>query len=110
MGYNDRVDASFIDNYLYTGSVYIGDSGQEMRVIYDTGSDWMVIEGKDCETCKENKFDQSLSPYFEVVRDRIEDKQYGSFIHVKGKEVRDKVCLKEQQSCVDPFKFFLVSE
>ena len=28
----------------YKGSIYVGESDMEMKVIYDTGSDWTVIE------------------------------------------------------------------
>ncbi len=84
MGYNDRITGILIDDYLYAGDLYVGENRQPMKVIYDTGSDWLIIEGVDCETCNGNKFDPAQSPYFEKVRERIEDKQYGSFIHIRG--------------------------
>ena len=31
-------------------------------------------------------------------------------MHVKGKEVRDQVCLKSFSLCMDPFDFFLIKE
>lgn len=64
MGLNDKVDVTLGFDFLYKLSVYVGESDQEMKVIFDTGSDWLVIEGKDCENCKGAKYDPNTSSYF----------------------------------------------
>ena len=33
----------------------------KMDVVYDTASDWLIIEGADCENCEGNVYDISLS-------------------------------------------------
>ena len=42
--------------FVWTGEIYMG-KFSKMDVIYDTGSDWLSIEGADCETCDGNKYD-----------------------------------------------------
>ena len=69
-------------DYLYTGSIYVGESDQEMKVVYDTGSDWLLIEGRDCENCKGSKYDPNTSTYFSTLDIRPEHREYGSFVHV----------------------------
>jgi len=56
-------------NKLYYGYVYVGEQDQEIAVVIDTSSDWLVIEGRGCITCKENKYDPNTSGYFAVVSD-----------------------------------------
>lgn len=79
-------------------------------MIIDTGSDWLIVEGADCPKCNGNVYDPATSSYFEEVSYRKETKEYGSFIHIEGKEVKDLVCLGKNQLCIDPFKFFLLSD
>jgi len=33
----------------------------KMDVIYDTGSDWLIVEGADCESCQGNIYDMGPS-------------------------------------------------
>ena len=44
-------------NTMYYGPLYVGSPGQEVQVIYDTGSDWLVVESKYCRTCLKNSYD-----------------------------------------------------
>ena len=81
-----------------------------MRVIYDTGSDWLLIEGRDCENCKGSRYDSNTSSYFNTLNITTKQKTYGSFVHVEGKEVQDQVCLKSFSLCMDPLDFFLISD
>ena len=79
-------------------------------MIFDTGSDWLVIEGVDCKNCNGNSFNHTNSTYFERVSGRKEEKTYGSFVHISGQEVKDRVCLFPFKNCVDPMKFFLIED
>ena len=38
------------DEQVWTGALYMGLTSV-MDVIYDTGSDWLIIEGSDCLSC-----------------------------------------------------------
>ena len=47
----------------------MGSSQQPMNVVWDTGSDWLVMETMDCETCFEPTYDFSQNPdSFEVLK------------------------------------------
>jgi len=36
---------------MFHGPLFFGTSQVEFDVIYDTGSDWVVVEGKNCTNC-----------------------------------------------------------
>jgi hypothetical protein len=79
-------------------------------VLFDTGSDWLLLEGRDCENCKGARYDPNTSSYFRELNVLSSSIEYGSFIHVSGKEVQDQVCLRSFSLCVDPFEFFLIGD
>ena len=39
----------------------------QANVIFDTGSDWLLIEGRDCINCKNNNYDPNTSSLFAEV-------------------------------------------
>ena len=39
----------------------MGEAGTAMDVVYDTGSDWLVIEGIECDNCQGNTFNPEVS-------------------------------------------------
>ena len=43
------------DGTMWTGPMYMG-GNILMDVVYDTGSDWLVIEGSDCNNCEGNTY------------------------------------------------------
>lgn len=47
----------------YVGSLYIGERLQLVDMVWDTGSDWLVVASEQCETCNGQKYDsrQDLS-------------------------------------------------
>ena len=79
----------------------------EFDVVYDTGSDWLVIEGEYCSNCTGDKYDPNDSEgnprrlAFEK-----SDRSYGS-AYLTGYEYLDKVCLTLDK-CVESFQFFLI--
>jgi hypothetical protein len=46
------------NNIAYQGDILI--SGQPISVIFDTGSDWLVVESAQCDTCSAPKKFNSL--------------------------------------------------
>ena len=80
-----------------------------MNLIYDTGSDWLVVESAKCSNCQSN-YDPEASDFFVDIGGRNESKVYGSFMRVEGRTVQDQVCLKKREVCIDPFNFFLVTD
>ena len=93
---------------LYSLSLFVGESDQEIKVLFDTGSDWLLIEGKDCESCLNAKYDPNTSSYFQKSDLILRSIEYGTFFHVKGKRVKDQVCLSSFSLCVDPYEFILI--
>lgn len=47
----------------------------KMDVIYDTGSDWLVVEGANCETCEGNTYDIDPSIDSEIAK-LVTEEQY----------------------------------
>ena len=98
------------ENYLYSGSMFVGESNQEMKLIYDTGSDWMVVEGRDCKDCEGARYDPNTSSYYKVKNVLDKPLKYGNYIHLVGKEVDDQICLQEFAYCIEPYHFLLVNQ
>ena len=86
-----------------------------MEVVYDTGSDWLTIEGRLCTKCGGNTFDQAGSSTFQFLESQQSTElAYGS-ASLKGLRASDKVCLpinsdQSEGACLSKFEFFYVSE
>ena len=80
LGINDDVRVQNYRNQMYYGAIYVGESDMEMQVIIDTSSDWLAIEGQDCLSCNENRYDSNTSGFFGVVGEEVFERTYGSFI------------------------------
>ena len=80
LGTDDQVKTTNYIDQLYYGALYVGTSDQEMQVIIDTSTDWLVIEGQDCLSCNENKYDPNTSNLFAQVEEGYSNRSYGSFI------------------------------
>jgi len=74
-----------------------------MKVVYDTGSDWLTVQGKKCTNCKGKTYDGSAGRQVEATQS---NRAYGS-ASLDGYVYEDKVCLDER-SCVSKFKYFLI--
>jgi hypothetical protein len=46
---------------VWTGMLLMGKTYTPMEVIFDTTSDWLCVEGFDCESCKGNTFNSDYS-------------------------------------------------
>ena len=83
-----------------------------MRVIFDTGSDWLVIEGVNCTNCENNTYDFTdellkEEGSFNWLEKRGE-RRYGS-AYLKGREATDTVCLtKNETTCASNFQMFII--
>jgi hypothetical protein len=63
---------------MYYGPGFIGSPYQQVEVVYDTGSDWLVIEAKACKTCLNNTYDSSKSSTHSRVDGDYVEHLYGS--------------------------------
>lgn len=81
----------------------MGETKTALDVVYDTGSDWLVIPDKDCFACLGTRFDSSES---EVLEEGVSQRLYGSAA-LEGRTYTGKACLTmEEDSCVDEFGYF----
>ena len=105
-----------INNILYTGEIYMGTgSFTPMDVIFDTGSDWVVVESSKCTNCEETVGPDGISRHdgfdingSELVTNITSERIYGS-AQLKGLEYKDRVCLL-LTLCVFDFHFFGIHE
>lgn len=82
-------------------------------VIIDTASDWLVLQGEDCENCCGKRYsalDASEDGNAVLILDEYEiERQYGTAI-LRGQTYQDTVCLLlSDDFCMDSFEFFLVN-
>lgn len=72
----------------------MGTSDFEARVVYDTGSDWLVVESSTCSSCLGTNYDVTTSTDSTQVATSVSERLYGS-ASLDGMEYTDKVCIKD---------------
>jgi hypothetical protein len=82
----------------------MGTSSTNMDVVYDTGSDWLAVEGSECKNCAGNTFDGSNGTKTGL---SISERNYGS-ASLTGYTYKDKVCVMPS-ACIDEFEYFLIA-
>jgi hypothetical protein len=88
---------------MFTGEIVMGESKKVIDVVFDTGSDWLVIPDSDCISCKGQKYNSSESV---PVNTTTTSREYGS-AYLEGKAFSDTVCLDEMDTnCVANFTYF----
>lgn len=48
---NPQVTVSNNADFSYYGPVYMGTDQVEVQLVYDTASDWLVVESSTCSNC-----------------------------------------------------------
>ena len=91
-----------IGGAMWTGTVYMG-RVHPMDVVFDTGSDWLVIEAHHCENCEGNTYDVSGGKQVGV---EISERVYGS-ASLEGFEHTDTVCIAVT-TCITNFEYFAI--
>lgn len=105
---NPQIELTNVYNTMYHAPVYVGSDNQKLSVVYDTGSDWLVLEDSECESCFGQNFNTTTSSSFNQLSDIVEDRLYGSAA-LQGTRVTDKVCLNaDNEECVPIFEWFLI--
>jgi len=59
------------DNLSYQGPIYIGSNKQNLSVIYDTGSDYLVVQDGSCTNCVSKRFYTNSSTSYSLVNSTI---------------------------------------
>jgi hypothetical protein len=91
---------------MYFGPIYVGTPPQKLEVIYDTGSDWLVIEAKDCTSCLNHTYDSSASTTHLRKSLEIQQHLYGTAV-LHGFDAYDAVSLDPNGTAEVPFfEFF----
>ena len=87
---------------MYMGSFY------PIDVIFDTGSDYLVVEGSDCTNCEGNTYDITTSDQAYQVDTTKTIRVYGQDT-IEGFYWKDVACVI-LQACVFDFQFMLVTK
>ena len=107
LGSQIEVELVNTSGYMWTGPIWMG-GNTNLNVVYDTGSDWLVIEGVDCTSCEGDKYDPAVSEGTSTrLATTISERNYGS-ASLTGYEYTDKVCIR-LGTCLNSFEFFLIS-
>ena len=77
-GSNSRVMQRNDYNIQYVGPLYMGDNMQKVMVVWDSGSEWLVVDSNKCSTCKTIGYDTTTSPSFSKIVGSEGDQLYGS--------------------------------
>ena len=90
----------------------MGSANQQLSVVYDTGSDWLVLDTDFCDTCLNTVFNTSLSTsYVNVSTDRI-TQAYGSAL-IYAVNATDVTSLEDPTSStgtqLNPFNFLAMT-
>ena len=92
---------------MFTGEIRMGSEREILNVVYDTGSDWLVVPDASCSTCLGYKHDNTVSGT--VVDEQESERLYGSAALV-GTTWLDTVCLSANTgSCAENFEYFSFS-
>lgn len=97
-------------NFEYKGPLYMGTALQPVEVVWDTGSDWLVVgDSTQCDICDLDAYDTSKSSTFEAIPDSDYSLLYGS-AYASGYLANDNICtLPNRASCTNMKWFALTS-
>ena len=99
------------DGSMWTGTIYMG-RWQPMNVVFDTASDWLMVESYNCVNCEGignstgEVYNTTKSIMISDEEEGMSQRYYGEAI-LKGYEFEDTVCLLLGE-CVSSFKYFAI--
>lgn len=80
-----------------------------MDVLFDTGSDWLVLEGKSCDTCEgKDLYNPKKSESSKKLSKEDSSRYYGS-ANVSGQIYTDTVCVTNSFLCLYDYPLFVAS-
>ncbi len=86
----------------------MGSHNQAMDVVFDTGSDWLLVEGSSCASCDGSTYDPSKSSNSRKVGAQESQRVQGA-MQLSGIEWTDTVCVTDL-ACIEDFEYFLISK
>jgi hypothetical protein len=112
VGGDVSIDLTNYANFQYTGPLWMGSKRELLDVIYDTGSDWLVLDTDFCTDCHDPVFHTRKSSTYEVVDGYLMSQEYGS-ASVKGYNATDYISVTEpskwsgkSRCSIEEFPFF----
>lgn len=67
------------DNFEYVGPLYMGENQEPVQVVWDTGSDWLVVaSATECSVCEGTPYDYSDEESFTKIKNSEMELSYGS--------------------------------
>jgi hypothetical protein len=84
----------------------MGKAFTPMNVVFDTGSDWLVVQGSDCSNCEGAKFDGAE---FGIPQSNFDSERLYGSASLVGREYKDQVCLNPR-ACVNDFEYYLINQ
>ena len=70
----------------------MGTSMKRVEVVWDTGSEWLIVNSADCFTCNLGGYDTQTSSKFKFLPDTYGERVYGT-AYTTGDELLDSVCI-----------------
>lgn len=55
---------------MHVGTIYMGSNKQQLDVVFDTGSSYLVLESIYCKSCLSTRFDYTSSTTYEQISKR----------------------------------------
>ena len=89
---DSKVNLNNFINFQYSGPLWMGSADQQVKLIYDTGSDWLLVETDFCPSCIAPVFDTGSSTTYARVSDDKIYQYYGSG-SMSGYRAKDTVAV-----------------
>jgi hypothetical protein len=92
------------------GKIYMGEFNEALDVVWDTGSDWLVVaSASDCEDCEVGDgYDYTDEVSFKPIKSSEDSITYGS-AYVEGFKARDLICTTSDASTCVEMKWFVMT-
>ena len=91
------------DGSIWTGTIYMGNSLTPVTVIFDTSSDWLLVEDAACGSCTGNTYHANRGRLVSAKRETL---QYGK-IEFTTLQYRDTVCVETTQ-CMLNYEYLAI--
>jgi hypothetical protein len=95
-----------MENLEYMGPLYMGENQEEVEVVWDTGSDWLVVASYLCDNCDYTMYDFSSESTYTEIGD-ASTLSYGS-AEAEGFNATDLVCTTDDAASCTEMEWFVM--
>lgn len=103
LGATFRKSTISLKDLIWTGTIYMGNSLTPVTVIFDTSSDWLLVEDAACGSCTGNTYHANRGRLVSAKRETLE---YGK-IEFTTLQYRDTVCVETTQ-CMLNYEYLAI--